>query len=104
MTLTPTAPDPRTWWQRAACRSADPDLFFPVGADDSPATARQVTEAKQVCAACPVRLRCLLWAMDTRTDYGVWGATTGAERRALRRREMRRAAALTRTAREEPAA
>ena len=41
------------WWSRAACQSADPDLFFPISAA-GPALG-QVARAKAVCAACAVR-------------------------------------------------
>jgi WhiB family transcriptional regulator, redox-sensing transcriptional regulator len=62
------------WWDRAACRDEDPDLFFPA----SPA---RVAKAKQVCAICPVQAACLDWALRYRQDYGVWGGTSEEERR-----------------------
>ena len=42
------------WREVAACRDADPDLFFPVGTA-GPAL-RQVEEAKRICRACPAHL------------------------------------------------
>lgn len=42
--------------------------------------------AKKVCTGCPVRLECLADALDSRTEYGVWGGLTERERRALLRR------------------
>ena len=48
--------DRADWGSRAACRSADPELFFPVsGAGPSVA---QIAEAKTVCARCEVRSEC----------------------------------------------
>ncbi len=94
-TLTTESAD---WRHRAACRDTDPDLFFPVGDDQAPANAAQIERAKQVCASCPVRLRCLLWAMNTKTDHGVWGGMTEAERASARRMEMRRAAQVRKEA------
>ncbi|MGD1222580.1 MULTISPECIES: WhiB family transcriptional regulator [Streptomyces] len=76
------------WRESAACRSVDPDLFFPIG-HTGPAVF-QIEEAKAVCRACPVRDACLRWALDTGQAIGIWGGTSEAERRALARREARR--------------
>jgi WhiB family redox-sensing transcriptional regulator len=72
------------WRDAAACRSVDPDLFFPVGTT-GPALL-QIHEAKAVCRGCPVRDACLQWALDTGQTIGVWGGTSENERRALKRR------------------
>jgi WhiB family redox-sensing transcriptional regulator len=69
----------RQWRSRAACRSADPDLFFPVSA--SGASLEQVTEAKAICARCCVRRECLAFALATRQAHGVWGGMSEQERR-----------------------
>ena len=70
------------WRDTAACRDADPDLFFPIGTT-GPAR-RQIREAKRVCRTCPAQTHCLAWALDNRVTDGVWGGTTGEERRAMR--------------------
>jgi WhiB family transcriptional regulator, redox-sensing transcriptional regulator len=70
------------WRDAAACRDAEPDLFFPIGTT-GPAR-RQIGEAKRVCRTCPAQTRCLAWALDNRVTDGVWGGTTGEERRAMR--------------------
>ncbi|MEU2583893.1 WhiB family transcriptional regulator [Streptomyces avermitilis] len=72
------------WRDSAACRTEDPDLFFPIGTT-GPALL-QIEEAKAVCHGCPVREPCLNWALDAGQDIGVWGGTTETERRALKRR------------------
>ena len=72
------------WRERAACRDEDPELFFPLS-DKGPA-ARQADEAKAVCARCPVRERCLGYALDHGLDHGIFGGLTETERRGLRRR------------------
>jgi WhiB family transcriptional regulator, redox-sensing transcriptional regulator len=41
------------WRDDAACRDADPDLFFPIGTT-GPAL-RQIGEAKRVCRTCPAQ-------------------------------------------------
>ena len=67
------------WWLSAACREADPDMFFPV----SPAGPGrdEVARAKAVCAACQVRRHCLQFALATHQAHGVWGGTSEEERR-----------------------
>ena len=66
------------WRNYAACRDADPDLFFPLGTVG--ASLPQIEQAKQVCRACPVSRACLHWALDHGVA-GVWGGTTDEERR-----------------------
>lgn len=78
------------WRDDAACLDADPDLFFPVGTT-GPAQD-QVDEAKRTCLACPVRERCLAWALELDAASGIWGGTTEDERRALRRALARKLA------------
>jgi WhiB family transcriptional regulator, redox-sensing transcriptional regulator len=68
----------RDWRLLAAWRHADPELFFPVSA--SGPSLDQVTQAKAICAGCPVRRQCLAFALDTRQDHGVWGGMSEEER------------------------
>jgi WhiB family redox-sensing transcriptional regulator len=70
------------WRAGAACRDADPDLFFPVGTTGL--SLREIIVAKRVCQACPVQTQCLAWALDHGITDGVWGGTTEDERRAIR--------------------
>ncbi len=72
-----------SWRDDAACRDADPDLFFPVGTT-GPAL-RHLDEAKQICRVCPAQTQCLAWALDHEVADGVWGGTTADERLAIRR-------------------
>ena len=46
-----------SWRETAACRDADPELFFPVGTA-GPALS-QTEEAKRICRACPAQAPCL---------------------------------------------
>lgn len=69
----------RDWRLRAACLNQEPDLFFPEGTM-GPAL-EMISRAKQVCAGCPVRARCLEWALDNGAYHGVWGGRTEEERR-----------------------
>ena len=70
------------WRDDAACRDADPDLFFPVGTTGP--VLRQIDEAKRICRACPAQGQCLAWALDQPITDGVWGGTTEDERRSIR--------------------
>ena len=72
------------WRSVAACRSADPDLFFPIS--DSGPAAEQAVAAKVICATCRVRRECLAFALRTGQVHGIWGGTTEDERAAVRRR------------------
>jgi WhiB family redox-sensing transcriptional regulator len=72
------------WRSAAACRSADPDLFFPVS--DSGPAREQTAKVKAICSACRVRRECLAFALRTGQIYGIWGGTTELERAAVRRR------------------
>ncbi len=75
---TPAAPArfAARWRERAACRGARIEVFFP-GRGETAGTARQV------CARCPVCQQCLEFAVSNRIVYGIWGGLTGPERRAL---------------------
>jgi WhiB family redox-sensing transcriptional regulator len=68
----------RNWRQLAACRSSDPELFFPISAS-GPALA-QAKKAKAVCARCQARPECLAFALGTGQTHGIWGGMTEQER------------------------
>jgi WhiB family redox-sensing transcriptional regulator len=74
------------WRMLAACQSIDPELFFPVSTSGK--SLEQVTAAKAVCAACPVRQECLAFALRTGQGHGIWGGLTVEERQqALRAKD-----------------
>src|SRR5260370_38817788 len=74
----------RHWRSAAACRFADPDLFFPVSSSGQ--ALEQVAEAKAICARCPVRRECLAFAQRTGQLHGVWGGMSEQERDLVWRR------------------
>jgi WhiB family redox-sensing transcriptional regulator len=80
------------WRDRAACRDAEIDLFFPVGDPSAPGNVLQAERAKRVCSACEVRRDCLSFAVDAAEGWGIWGGTTEDERHAARRHLTRGAA------------
>lgn len=69
---------PMPWAADAACASTPPDTLFVRGAAQR--------SARELCFTCPVRTACLVEALETETEFGVWGGMTERERRALLRR------------------
>lgn len=64
------------WPQRAACQGENPDIFFPAPGDPG-------TQARRVCARCPVRVDCLERA-TANDEWGIWGGLDRDQRRTLR--------------------
>jgi WhiB family redox-sensing transcriptional regulator len=69
------------WTNYGACRSEDPEMFFPIGENAS----EQIEKAKAVCRRCPVRDDCLQDALGDRIKFGVWGGLDEREREKLTR-------------------
>ncbi len=79
-------PAPRVdlaWRNQASCRFTNPGLFFPAGSTG--VAVGEIDAAKAIWGACQVQDRCLRFALETNQDHGIWGGTTEAERRKLRR-------------------
>ncbi len=76
--------DEDDWRARAACRHSGPDLFFPPGATGL--FQEDIRAAKAICHACQAKAACLEFALATKQEAGVWGATSEDERRVLRER------------------
>jgi len=71
-------PDPPwTWRHLAACRGIDPGLFYP---ENHPS----ITVLRAICDPCPVRSRCLEWAL-AHEKHGYWGGKTENARKTIRR-------------------
>ncbi len=71
------------WRDQAACKGADPDVFFP-SAGESRAT---VAAARKLCDRCPVQLQCREYVLTTpRREDGIWAGLTEKQRREIRRR------------------
>jgi WhiB family redox-sensing transcriptional regulator len=67
------------WLRRGACKSSDPELFFPLA--PSPV---QEAQAKAVCATCQVLTECRSYALEAGETDGIWGGLTAEERRRSR--------------------
>lgn len=83
------------WYEQAACRGQNVNLFF----DQSDRnTRRNDAQALAFCNGnddyppCPVRDECLQFALSFSQEYdmyGIYGGLTGAQRRRLRRGDLR---------------
>lgn len=76
------------WMAEGNCNNHPPAVFFP-------SDGVGVEIAKRICATCPVRERCLDYALDARIDHGVWGGASERQRRRMlkERRAQRKLAA-----------
>ena len=68
---------------RIACRETDPDAFFP---EETKERGGSYTQAKKLCAACPVQKLCLEFALVNDEHIGLWGGLTPGERAKLKGR------------------
>ena len=67
------------WTERAACRGADPELFFP----PSEGHGKLIEQAKAFCKRCPVMDECRADALRRDEKWGIWGGTTHTERQQI---------------------
>lgn len=67
--------DDSDWYDHAACRGVGWKPFF---------DAEEVAAGRLVCVSCPVRARCLQFAIDNAVKVGIWGGLTPLERRRSR--------------------
>ncbi len=75
-----------TWQRSGSCSiGASDDFYPPMHIERKHERVARERRAKQVCAGCPVRARCLDHAIDTDERYGIWGGLNQEERRSLRR-------------------
>jgi hypothetical protein len=51
-------------------------MFFAPG-------VRTERKAKAICGRCPVQGDCLRFALESRTEFGIWGGLNGKERRTV---------------------
>jgi WhiB family redox-sensing transcriptional regulator len=81
-----------SWQHFAACRGVDAVYFYAPNYFEkrSEKNAREAV-AKAICARCPVRERCLEYALEVREAHGTWGGMNEMERRALLRERTRQA-------------
>lgn len=64
------------WMDDARCARVRVGLMFPTDAASE-------AVARDVCAGCPVRERCLEYALANRIGHGIWGGASERERRRM---------------------
>jgi WhiB family redox-sensing transcriptional regulator len=62
------------WRDYALCAQTGGDQFFP-------AKGEAWRKQKELCFSCPVREQCLKFALDNEITSGIWGGTSGVQRR-----------------------
>ncbi|OLS99919.1 hypothetical protein BJF90_37500 [Pseudonocardia sp. CNS-004] len=70
-----------SWRRQALCAGVDTAMFFPADDERLPQQHRRERVAKAICAACPVRRPCAVYALVHRELHGVWGGLSEADRR-----------------------
>ena len=60
-----------------ACQTSDPEAWF---LDDT----GLYTQARKLCAVCPVRELCADFAIENREEHGLWGGLSPRERMRIR--------------------
>ncbi len=69
------------WHDEAACKGLPSDTFFlPIGG-----SPQRKAAAVAVCNTCPVKKRCLDWAINNHVTHGIWGGKSERERRIVAR-------------------
>ncbi|WP_131104730.1 WhiB family transcriptional regulator [Ornithinimicrobium sufpigmenti] len=76
------------WWQRAACRDRNAELFFHSDHERGPSRAMRTAKAKAVCATCPVMALCRDYALAQPEPYGIWGGLDEQERAQILRQQV----------------
>ncbi|HET9729641.1 MAG TPA: WhiB family transcriptional regulator, partial [Acidimicrobiia bacterium] len=71
---------PLEWTDQAACQGKTRLFFAPAG-ERPEARAVRESNARSVCASCPVLIECRDWARANR-EYGFWGGESEEERAA----------------------
>jgi hypothetical protein len=74
----PAPASPASWWRSAVCVGTDVNVFYGERGGSA-------SEARVICARCPVRAQCLRYALETWIPFGVWGGASERQRRVLRK-------------------
>jgi WhiB family redox-sensing transcriptional regulator len=77
--LPPPAHDRYAWQLAGVCRQGDPERFF-LESERGHTRDMLVTQAKAVCAPCPVLESCREHGLNAQEPYGIWGGLTVQER------------------------
>lgn len=78
-------------FDRPLCAEVGTQPFFPDVDDTRERDTATLTmqAAKRLCKRCDHVQECLTWALTTGEDHGIWGGTSPAERKSLKRQRTR---------------
>lgn len=79
----------KIWQDDAACNGWGAEIFFPEQTSGWKRRIEVSPEVQRLCGGCPVRLRCLEWALTVPEKHGIWAATTPQQRESMKRRRTR---------------
>ncbi|WP_194909324.1 WhiB family transcriptional regulator [Catenulispora rubra] len=74
------------WQESAACRHANPSVFYSPPGERGEARRRRENRAREICDGCPVRVECARFALSIGEEHGFWGGMTDRERIKVLRR------------------
>jgi WhiB family redox-sensing transcriptional regulator len=77
------------WQLDSACRGLDSDIFYHPDGERGAARERRVSNAKAICAACPVIAQCRSAALKSQEPFGVWGGLSEEDRQEIFARNAR---------------
>ncbi|MDE0927696.1 MAG: WhiB family transcriptional regulator [Acidimicrobiales bacterium] len=73
-----------SWQDNAGCRGPKTGEFFPpINGERRHEKRDREVRAKNICAQCVVLSQCLDYAVNIREVHGIWGGTSGTERRIM---------------------
>ena len=72
------------------CSEYDTNVFYPEPDEFGNYVESDFDVAKNICNSCWLKDKCLEFALNSNEKEGVWGGTSPAERRRLRRRALRK--------------
>ena len=72
------------WFDDAKCKGVSQDVFFLEGHAGPKESRERVAAARVYCNACPVKQKCLEYAIKNKEKHGIYGGATPVERHAMR--------------------
>lgn len=82
----PQLPPAPEWMEAASCgTTTDPDRWFRA---ESLHNVAELAYVRAICESCAVNAECLDYAIEAQVQ-GVWGGTTTADRKRMKRRARR---------------
>jgi WhiB family redox-sensing transcriptional regulator len=70
----------------AQCKYTDPDIFFPTIYNGRERISQANKTAIEICKTCVHEVDCAAYAIVDPELYGIWGGTTMADRKQLRKK------------------